>query len=118
MTWYQAIPFIVAATIATFATPAHAQSVNDIQCVLASNATGKVAKEPNIKRVAEATLHFYLGRIDGKYNEAQLAAAFTSQLSSLAGTNVGSIMQNCYQYAQQRFKLVQGVGEQLSRTRK
>lgn len=118
MTCYQAFPFIVAATIATFATPAHAQSVNDVQCVLASNAMSKVAKDPNMKRAAEATLHFYLGRIDGKFNEAQLAAAFTSQLSSLTGAKVGPIMQACYQFAQQRMKVVQGVGDQLNRSRK
>lgn len=118
MTGYQAFPLIVGATIATLATPAHAQSVNDVQCVLASNATSKVAKDPNMKRAAEATMHFYLGRIDGKFNEAQLAAAFAAQVSSLAGANVGPIMQSCFQHAQQRMKVVQGVGEQLNQSRK
>jgi hypothetical protein len=118
MTCYHAARFIIAASMTIIATPARAQSANDVQCLLASNAASKLAKEPDAKRAAEATLHFYLGRIDGKYSDAQLAAAFTSQLPSLAGASVGPIMQACFQYAQQKMKVVQTVGEQLSRSPK
>ena len=118
MTCNRAFPFIMAVSAAIIAAPAQAQSVDDVRCLLVSNAASKLAKDPNEKRLTDATLHFYLGRIDGKYNETQLAAAFATQIKSLVGVNVGPTMQACFQYAQQRMKVVQGVGEQLNRTRK
>lgn len=103
---------------AMVAGPALAQSNNDVRCVLASNAATKVSKSVNEQRVAEATMHFYLGRIDGKYDSARLQAAFATQLKTLTGKNIGPTMQACYAYAQQRMQFVRGVGARLSPPKK
>lgn len=115
MTFNRTFPFVLAVSLGISAVPASAQNVDDVRCLLASNAAAKVAKDSNEKRLAEAALHFYLGRIDGKFSPSQLAAAFAAQLKSLTGANLGPTMQSCFQHAQERMKFVQSVGERMSR---
>lgn len=115
MNSYPVLALVVGVVAGIGSIPARAQGVNDVRCLLASNAATKVAKDANERRVAEATLHFYLGRIDGRFNSTQLAAAFATQLKTLTGMTVGPTMQACYRHAQQRMMFVQSVGAQLSR---
>lgn len=115
MTSFRVLTFVAAVGLGVAMTPARAQGVDDVRCLLASNAATKVAKDATERRLAEATLHFYLGRLDGKFTSAQLAVAFTNQLKTLNGMNVGPTMQACYRHAQQRMMIVQNVGNQLSR---
>lgn len=111
---YRNLSVLAALGAAMLATPAQAQSVNDIRCVLASNAASKISKVPNEQRLAESTMQFYLGRIDGKYDKARLTAAFSEQMKSLTGTKLGPTMQACLNYAQQRMRFVQSVGARMT----
>ena len=43
-----------------------AQSANDLQCLLVSNAFAKNATDANQQKAAEASLYFYLGRVSDK----------------------------------------------------
>lgn len=115
MTSYRMLGLAAALAAGIGTAPARAQEINDVRCLLASNAATKVAKDASERRVTEATLHFYLGRLDGKFNSAQLAIAFANQLKTLNGLNIGPTMQACYRHAQQRMMFVQSVGNQLSR---
>ena len=103
------ILFIAAISIMFVANSAHAQPVNDIQCILVSNAFVKAGKDQTVKRVAERNLHFYFGRIDGRLNDAQLRAEFLRQQKSISQASASKMMHTCFVNAQKSVQRVLSV---------
>lgn len=75
---FSSIAAILCAT--AIAAPASAQNVsNDVRCFVLSNAFSRAAKEETGRKIASASLSFYLGRLDGKASPAVIANALAQQ---------------------------------------
>jgi hypothetical protein len=99
-------------------TPALAQSVNDIRCVMVADAFAKSAKDKKLKRIAESTLYFYFGRVDARFNEAQMRAGLLSQRKAITRANAPQTMQGCVLNAQRSVKRSLVVGQRLAKSKR
>ncbi len=102
------------ASIAVVAAPASAQPTNDVRCLLASNFFMKAAKDEKVRRLAEAAMYFYLGRIQGRLNATQLKAALAREQKALNAANAGPTMNNCTKNMQVSAELLQRIGKELA----
>ena len=100
--------------ISVLATPASAQAGNDVKCLLASNLFAKAAKDPKARTAAEASKLYYLGRIHGRLNAAQLKAELLAQQKGISPKTAGAIMNGCARQMESGIKLIQGVTQQLA----
>ena len=107
---------VVAALLA--AAPANAQSGNDVKCLLASNLFTKAAKDPKARTAAEASKLYYLGRIHGRLNAAQLKAELLAQQKTITPKNAGVVMNACARQMEAGIKMVQSVTQQLTPKKK
>ena len=103
---------ILAASV--IASPASAQAGNDVKCLLASNLFAKAAKDPKTRTAAEASKLYYLGRIHGRLNAAQLKAELLAQQKSISAKSASTIMNGCARQMESGIKMVQTVTQQLS----
>lgn len=105
----------LAVTVAIFAAgPASAQANNDVRCLLASNLFAKAAKDPKARTAAEASKLYYLGRIHGRLNPAQLKAELLAQQKAITPKTAGNVMNGCARQMDSGIKLVQSVTQQLA----
>jgi hypothetical protein len=107
-------PVHAAIILAVIATPASAQAGNDVKCLLASNLFAKAAKDPKTRTAAEASKLYYLGRIHGRLNAAQLKAELLAQQKSISAKTAGTIMNGCARQMESGIKMIQTVTQQLS----
>ncbi len=78
------------------AAPASAQAiVNDARCFVLSNAFAKAAKDENGRKVAAASMTFYLGRLDGKATPAVIADTITKQAAGVDPKMAATQMSIC-----------------------
>lgn len=92
------IRMMIAATIGSgllAAVPAAAQSVADVRCLVLSNAFALGASKAEAKQAAQSSAFYYLGKIDGKWSDAQLSAALLEQTRSIKVASAGAEMQDC-----------------------
>ena len=89
------IALLAIGALALTAVPASAQTPNDVRCLLVSNVFAKAGKAEKERKIAEATMYFYLGRIAGRFSDAQLKAAFDAQQKAIKGMNGAPIMTAC-----------------------
>ena len=80
---------------AIVAAPAQSQSTADVRCLILSNAFAKAGGTAQMKRAAEFSALYYLGRIDTRLNDAQLRAAVTEQQKNIKLASAGTEMQAC-----------------------
>lgn len=107
---------VLAALLA--AAPASAQAGNDVKCLLASNLFAKAAKDPKTRTAAEASKLYYLGRIHGRLNAAQLKAELLAQQKAISAKTAGAIMNGCARQMESGIKMIQGVTQQIAPKRK
>lgn len=88
---------------------AAAQTANDGQCILVSNAFAGQAKDENAKKIAEAAVYFYLGRIGNQTTAAQLKALLDAQAKTLTQANAGPTMQKCAAAIQAKVDMLQSL---------
>src|SRR6188508_2718898 len=87
---------ILAATaLLTTGGAAAAQTASDAQCIVVSNVFAAQSKDENAKKIAEASIYFYLGRISNQMTAAQLKALLDAQSKTLTQANAGPIMSKC-----------------------
>ena len=98
--------------------PANAQASNDVRCLLASNLFANAAKEPNVRKLAEAGKYFYLGRIYGRLNEQQFRAQMLAEKKTLTPANATNVMTACAKQMQSGAAMVERVGKQLTPSKK
>ena len=109
---FAAVSIVIAAALAGV-TPAHAQAVNDVRCLMASNLYAKASKDPKQKLAAEATRLYYVGRIHGRLNATQLKAQLIAQQKTINPKNAGEVMNSCARQMEAGMKLVQTTSQQL-----
>ena len=105
--------FIAVASLSLVGARAPAPGVNDVRCLLASSIFANGTKDGRAKLVAEAGKFFYLGRIDGRLNQAQLKAALMAEQRTITAANVGATVSACAQIMKAKATVVQGVSQQL-----
>ena len=85
----------IAAALMATAGAATAQTASDAQCILVSNVFAGKAKDDNAKKVAEASIYFYLGRIGNQMTTAQLKTLLDAQSKTITQANAGPTMNKC-----------------------
>jgi len=107
-----AVAFAVA--LSALGTPVSAQVGNDVKCLLASNLFANAAKDPKARASAEASRFFYLGRIYGRLDAAQLKTQVLAQQKSITKSNAGQVMNGCARQMAAGVKMVQTVTQDLT----
>ena len=88
--------FTAALIVAVAASPASAQSVaDDTRCLLLSNVYAKADKEEQSRRIANQSLMFYLGRLDGRASATDIAAGVRAQAATVDPKTSGAQMSAC-----------------------
>ena len=109
---FAAVSVVVIAALAG-ASPAHAQASNDVRCLMASNLFAKASKEQKQKLAAEATRLYFVGRIHGRLNAAQLKAELLAQQKTITPKNASTVMNACARQMEEGMKLIQTTSQQL-----
>ena len=102
--------FLVAAGSGVLVTtPCLAQSTGDVRCLLLSNAFAQGANTPEAKKAGQSGALFYLGKIDGRWTDAQLRAAIAQQQKTITADKAGPEMQVCMKLVEASFKKLQAA---------
>ena len=104
----------VALAFAAGSAPATAQANNDVRCLLASSAFAKAGKDAKVRELAGAAKYFYLGRVHGRLNAAQLKAAMSAEGKKMTGAMAAQTMTACAREVQNAARLAQSVAQQLA----
>jgi hypothetical protein len=88
---------------------AAAQTASDAQCLVVSNAYASQAKDEKAKKIAEASVYFYLGRISNQMTSAQLKALLEAQARTLTQANAGPTMGKCAAALQAKVDLLKSL---------
>jgi hypothetical protein len=102
---------LAAALLATSAT-ASAQSATDVRCLVLSNAFAQQTKDANQQKLAEDTIYFYLGRINGQPTAAQLKTTLDQQAKTITNATAGTQMGECVKAVQAKVELLQSLSQQ------
>ena len=105
----------IAIALSACGSSAQAQAGNDVQCLLASNLFAKASKGPKARAAAEASKFFYLGRVYGRLNAAQLRTQMLAQQKLITPGNASSIMNSCARQVDAAAKMVQAVTQELTK---
>ena len=106
---------LAAALVATSGA-ATAQTANDARCILLANAFAGQSKDANQKKLAEDSLYFYLGRIDGQPSAAQMKTVMDAQAKTLTDANAGQLMGECVKAVQAKVQLLQTLAKEAQPT--
>ncbi len=88
---------------------AAAQSASDAQCIVVSNVFASQAKDENAKKIAQASVYFYLGRVGNQTTTAQLKTLLDAQAKTLTQANAGPTMQKCAAAIQAKVTMLQSM---------
>ena len=89
--------------------PCLAQSTDDVRCLVLSNAFAKIGSTAEAKKAGQSGAAFYLGKIDGRWNDAQLRAAIAQHQKTLKVPNAGPEMKLCMQRMQASYEKLQAL---------
>jgi hypothetical protein len=99
----------LAATLLATGGTAMAQTASDAQCIIVSNAFASQAKDEQAKKIAEAAVYFYLGRIGNSMTSAQLKALLDAQTKTITQANAGPTMGKCAAAIQNKVEMLQSL---------
>jgi len=88
---------------------ASAQTASDAQCIVVANAYAGQATDANAKKIAEAAVYFYLGRISNSMTGPQLKALLDAQVKTLTAQTAPGVMNNCASAIQTKVNLLQSI---------
>jgi hypothetical protein len=109
-----AVASAIASALLAAPAPAVAQATNDVRCLLASSVYAKAGKDPKARQLADAAKYFYLGRVHGRLNAAQLKAAMSAEGKKMTGAMAAQAMTACAREVQNAARLAQSVAQQLA----
>ena len=104
---FRMIILTAAGSLALIGAPGLAQSSGDVRCLLLSNAFAQSANTDEAKKAGQTGALFFLGRIDGRWNDAQLRAAIAAHQKTIKPATAGPEMQACMQQLQASYKKLQ-----------
>ena len=107
---------LAAALLATSATAtaqnATGQSATDARCLVLSNAFAQQTKDANQQKLAEDSIYFYLGRINGQPSAAQMKTLLEQQAKTITDATAGALMGDCVKAVQAKVELLQSLSQQ------
>src|SRR4029434_4147864 len=103
----KALSILTATALLTTGGAAAAQTASDAQCIVVSNIFACEANDENAKKLEEASLYFYLGRIGNQITAAQLKALLEAQTKTLTQANAGPTMNKCAAATQAKAQTLQ-----------
>lgn len=106
------IRLALAAMLLTMSGASAAQSTTDARCILASNAFSRTATDEKAKKLAQASLYFYLGRIGESATPAQLGTLLREQARTITEANVGEVMNACAKGLQDKIQMLESISGQ------
>ena len=104
--------FALAAVLLAASGAAAAQTATDARCILLASNFANQSKDPKQQKIAEDTLYFYLGRINGQPTAAQMKAVMDQQGKTLTDANAGTLMGQCVKPVQAKVQLLQTIAAQ------
>jgi hypothetical protein len=102
---------LAAALLATSGAAA-AQSTTDARCIVLASNFANQSTDANQRKIAEDSLYFYLGRIQGQPSAAQMKTVMDAQAKTLTDANAGTLMGECVKPVLAKVQLLQTVGAQ------
>jgi hypothetical protein len=99
----------LAAALLSSSGTAIAQSANDVQCLIVSNAFASSTTDDNQKKAAEAAVYFYLGRVGDRTTSAQLKTLLDAQSKTITDKTAGTTMNNCVHAIEAKVQLLQSL---------
>lgn len=104
----------IAAAMTLAALPGIAQAADeDVRCLLASNLFVKTEQDQGKRQIALMSAYFYLGRVDGRLNSAQLAAELKTEAAQINTQTVGATMTACAKRMQSAGTAIQVMGKEV-----
>lgn len=86
-----------------------AQSARDARCIVLATGFANRATDANQQKIAEDSLYFYLGRVQGQPNSAQFKAALDAQSKSITDANAATLMGECVAAVKTKVQLLQSI---------
>ena len=80
-------------------------------CLLVSNAFANSATDEQNRKIAQASVYFFMGRVENGTTAAQLKAAFAEQERVINNANATEVMNACLKLVQAKSELLQSVSE-------
>lgn len=108
----------VAAVALLAGTAAHAQSVNDVRCLLASNLFSMAGKEEKARKLADSNKFFYLGRVSARLTAQQIRAQMMTEGKAITAANAGKVMVACAGQMRKAGVEVEAIGKQVAPRKK
>lgn len=106
------IKLAITASLLASSAAATAQSATEARCIVLANVFTNQGKDENAKRLAEAPLYFYLGRMAGQPTAAQFKAALDAQAKTLTDATAGQLMGDCVKPVRDKILLLQSIAAQ------
>ena len=106
----KAFSLALAVAFMTVGSAATAQSAaTDARCIVLATAFANQSKDANQQKIAEDSLYFYLGRLNGQPSTAQFKAMLDAQGKTITDANAGSLMGECVKAVQAKVQLLQSL---------
>ena len=105
----KALKIALAAALLATGGAAAAQTASDAQCIVVSNAFAGQAKDEEARKIAEASVYFYLGRISSQTTTAQLKTLLEAQTKTLTQANAGPTMGKCAAAIQAKVEMLKSL---------
>ena len=94
---------------------AAAQSAVDARCIVLATGFANQSKDANQRKIAEDSLYFYLGRLNGQPSSAQLKTALDEQAKTITDANAATLMGECVNAVKAKVQLLQSLAAPASK---
>ena len=112
------ISSVALCAIGAIAAPASAQDVGtDVRCILVSNVFARIETDATRKQLAQASAMYFTGRVTARLSAPQIKAQFLAQSKAVDKYNGGPIMTACAKRFQQDQRMLQGIGQELQKSK-
>ena len=103
------LSILLAAGLLVTGGAAAAQSAGDAKCIVLATGFANQAKDANQQKIAEDTLYFYLGRVDGQPSPAAFKAALDAEAKTITDANADTQMAQCVSAVKSKVVLLQSL---------
>jgi len=94
--------------------PASAQTVSDVECLLASNLYSRAGKDDQVRKLAEANKYYYLGRVSARLSAQQIRAQMLAGSKALNPAHASKVMDACNKRMRNAAAEVEAAGKQVA----
>jgi hypothetical protein len=103
------LSYVLAAALLTTSGMAAAQSATDARCIVLASGFLNQSKDATQQKLAEDSLYFYLGRMNGQPSAAQFKAQLEAQQKTITDANAATLMGECINAVKVKVLLLQSI---------